>query len=62
MANINLNSLFLSGLDTTFDLFWILLFVVGLDRIGTAVVSGMATATFILCLGHISNWRKRYEQ
>ena len=30
MANVNLNSLFLSGLDTTFDLFWILLFIVGL--------------------------------
>lgn len=40
----------------------LLLFIFGMDRIGTAVVSGIATATFLLCLGHISDWRKRHEQ
>ena len=39
----------------------LLLYLVGLDSIATAVVAGMATAVFLLCLGHISDWRKKHE-
>lgn len=38
----------------------LLLYLVRLNNIATAVISGMATAVFLLCLGHISDWRKKH--
>lgn len=40
----------------------LVLYLVGKDNIAAAVVSGMATAAFLLCLGHISDWRKKHGQ
>lgn len=40
----------------------LLLYLVGLDSIAAAVVTGMVTAVFLLCLGHISDWRNKHGE
>lgn len=38
----------------------LILYLLDMDNIAAAVVSGMATAAFLLCLGHISDWRNKH--
>ena len=38
----------------------LLLYSINFDSIASALITGMATAVFLLCLGHISDWRNKH--